>query len=53
MELADDLGDHAAAGTPGPCPWAARAAVTAGVASLVLGLAAGAVWTIADTTLTR
>ena len=36
-----------------PRPWAANAAIVAAVASLALGLAAGAAWALADTTLVR
>ena len=36
-----------------PRPWAANAAIVAAVASLALGLAAGGLWALADTTLVR
>lgn len=42
-----------ATGAFAPRPWAAGAAVTAGVVSVGLGVAAGAAWTLFDTTLVR
>ncbi len=45
--------ERTARGAFSPRPWAAGAAVTAALASVVLGLASGAVWTLLDVPLIR